>query len=203
MIEDRQQGIDNERSETGLYILFLACVIFLIFSSCLKDKRRDDVVKIVREWTGKEIKFPKELFCISMQKDTTCVDLYSENFKILLYVDSLGCTSCRLKLSEWKKIIRESDSLFIRNLEFVFVFQPKKRDEMEVQFILLSEEFFHPVIIDKGNEIDKINKFPSNPEHQCFLLDKDNKVIMVGNPSFSSGIWTLIYNTKPFNQQML
>ena len=34
-------------------------------------------------------------------------------------------------------------------------------------------------------------KFPSNPEYQCFLLDKDNKVLLVGNPALVSGIWIL------------
>ena len=42
------------------------------------------------------------------------------------------------------------------------------------------------------NETDKINHFPSNPERQCFLLDKDNRVVMVSNPSLNSGIWTLL-----------
>ena len=126
-----------------------------------------------------------------MDKDTTCIDVHNDNFKILLYVDSLGCTSCRLNLSAWKKIMKESDSIFIRKPEFVFIFQPKKRDEKELSLIFISNGFHHPVFIDKENETDRLNKFPSNPEYQCFLLGKDNKVIMIGNPAKNSGIWIL------------
>ena len=172
-------------------ILIMTALVTICFISCTKNKRRDDAVRIVREWTGKEIKFSKEFSCMSMGKDTTCVDVYSDNFKILLYVDSLGCTSCRLKLPEWKKIMRESDTAFIRKPEFIFVFQPKKRDEKELQNILRSNGFRHPVFIDKDNEIDKINKFPSRAEYQCFLLDKDNNTLMIGNPVLNPNILEL------------
>jgi len=174
--------------EKLLIIMMLAAICF---PSCTKKGRKGNAVKIVREWTGKEIRYPSDLSCMSMGKDTTCVDLYNDNFKILLFVDSLGCTSCRLKLHEWKRIMNESDSVFIRKPEFVFIFQSKKSDGKELQNIFRNNGFRHPVFIDKENETDKINHFPSNPEYQCFLLDKDNKVVMVGNPSLSSGIWTL------------
>ena len=77
-------------------IVIIVALIAICLSSCKKNKQKEDAVKIVKEWTGKEIKFPKGIPCTSMGKDTTCVDLYSDNYKILLYVDSLGCTSCRL-----------------------------------------------------------------------------------------------------------
>jgi len=175
-------------------IYYLAVFIVIFYSSCVKNKRKEDAMKIVKEWTGKEIKFPNDLSCTFLGNDTIGIDLYSENFKIVLYVDSLGCTSCRLRLSEWKKIMQESDSVFIRRPEFVFIFQPKKGDEKELQFIFKQNGFTHPVFIDKENEIGKLNKFPSNPEYQCFLLDKENKVLVVGNPSLISGVW-ILYKT--------
>ena len=171
--------------------LIITALIVICFSSCIKNKRRDHAVKIVAEWKGKEIKFPKGLSCTSMGRDTTCVDLLSDNYKILLYVDSVGCTSCRLNLYQWKRLINESDSIFTGKPEFVFFFQPKKRDEKELQIIFRNNGFSHPVFIDKENEIMKLNNFPSNREYQCFLLDKENKVILIGNPSIVSGIWIL------------
>ena len=170
--------------------IIIIALIAACFSSC-KDKQKDDATKIVAEWTGKEIKFSKDLYCTSMGIDTTCVDLYSDNYKILLYVDSLGCTSCRLKLTKWKKIINESDTIFSTPPEFIFFFQPKQKEVEELQSIFKSNAFRHPVFVDKENKINMLNNFPSKVEYQCYLLDKDNKVIMVGNPSYNSGIWTL------------
>lgn len=172
--------------------VFIITVFFLICcSSCKNNKQKDDVIKTIAEWTGKEIKFPQGITCTSMGKDTACIDLYSNNYKIILYVDSLGCTSCRLKLAEWKKLMNDSDSIFSKKPEFIFFFQPKKKDEKELQFIFRQHGFRHPVFIDRENKINQLNNLPSKTEHQCFLLDKDNKILIVGNPSLNPGIWTL------------
>jgi len=179
-----------KRTYTTRIIIIAITFGAVCFSSC-KDQRRKNAVKIVKEWTGKEISFPEGLTCTFMGRDTTCVDLYGDNYKVLLYVDSIGCTSCRLNLSDWKRIIDESDSIFITKPEFVFVFQPKKRLEKELHYILRSKGFRHPVFVDKENEFNEINIFPSNPDYQCFLLNKNNKVVMVGNPSHNTEIWAL------------
>ena len=169
------------------FFIILSAFIVINISSC-EDIHTKTAKKIVKEWIGKEIKFPQELYCTSMGLDTTCVDLYSDNYKILLYVDSTGCTSCRLNLPAWKKIINESDTVFSNPPEFIFFFHPKQKDERDLFQIFKSNGFKHTVFIDKENEIDKLNKLPSRPEFQCFLLDKDNKIIMVGDPSTNKGI---------------
>ena len=147
--------------------------------------------QIVAEWTGKEIVFPAGIPCQSMGSDIDYVDPANQNYKILLYVDSTGCTSCRLRLSDWKQIVAEADSLFRGRVDFLFFFQPKKQDEKELQFFFRQNGFTYPVFIDTNNEIDKINKFPSDIQYQSFLLDKDSKVLLIGNPSINKGIWQL------------
>ena len=176
----------NMRKQIYIIIAFVA----ICFSSC-KNVQYENASKIVKEWTDKEIKFPQGITYTSLAEETASVDLYSDNYKILLYVDSTGCTNCRLNLSGWKKIISESDTVFSKPPEFIFFFNPKQKNERELQHIFLGNGFKHPVFIDKENEIDKLNKLPKKPAYQCFLLDKDNKVIMVGDPSTNQGIWTL------------
>ena len=147
--------------------------------------------KIIKQWTGKEISFPDNLFCTSIGKDTACIDLYGGNYKIVLYVDSIGCKSCQMNIAGWKKIMQESDSVFTQKPEFVFIFQPKEQDEKLLYSFFRQNGFSHPVFIDKNNEIYKLNKFPSKSEYQCFLLDRDNRVVIIGNPADVSGIWQL------------
>lgn len=48
--------------------------------------------------------------------------------------------------------------------------------------MLKRENFHHPIWIDKENMLDKLNHFPADPTFQTFLLDKDNRVLAVGNP---------------------
>ena len=83
------------RANTTTIVLL---TIAMLQGSCNGNRKQESAVKIVREWMGKEVKFPKDLSCTSMGNDTaSCIDLYNDNYKILLYVDSLGCTSCRLQ----------------------------------------------------------------------------------------------------------
>jgi lipocalin len=54
---------------------------------------------------------------------------------------------------------------------------------------------FYPVFFDTANNINKLNKFNPNAKYQCFLLDKNNKVVFVGNPTYSYAIWQLYKKT--------
>ena len=130
-----------KRSYTIRIVIMAITFGAICFSAC-KDKRKDNITKIVKEWTGEKIRFPEGLICTSIERDTTCLDFHGGNFKILLYVDSLGCTSCHLQqLSAWKKTINKFDTIFTNPPEFIFIFQPKKRDESELRHIFRSNGF--------------------------------------------------------------
>jgi hypothetical protein len=173
--------------EKLIRIILVLCVLV----SCRKNQNIADPEKIVAEWTGKEIAFPSGLQCISIMKDTACIDLYGDNYKILLYADSAGCMSCRTKLNKWKNLINETDTIFNRKPDFLFFFNSKSNEVKNLKLLLRNNYFDYPVFIDKENEIMKLNNIPKEQEYQCFLLDKDNKVVMVGNPVLNPGIWAL------------
>ena len=65
----------------------LLSVLLIGLLSCKENRRMENISKTVRKWTGKEIKFSEGMNCTFMGRDTTCIDVYSDNFKILLYVD--------------------------------------------------------------------------------------------------------------------
>ena len=59
--------------------------------------------------------FPENVSCYMAGKDTIlelCNEWFQKDYKILMYIDSTGCSSCRLKLFEWKQFIEETDSYF-------------------------------------------------------------------------------------------
>jgi len=95
------------------YLFFLIAVSSAF--SCKDNRNRKEIVKIVGEWIGKEIQFPDAVPCYVAGKATQsefCDDWFQKDFKILMYVDSVGCSGCRLKLFEWKQLMEEADSLF-------------------------------------------------------------------------------------------
>jgi len=180
------KGKSQIRANTPYFLILL-----LLICSCAENKRKQTIREVVAEWIGKQILFPEGIPCQSLGMDTFCINPANQNYKILLYVDSTGCSGCRLKLSEWKRIMEEADTIFSEQVDFLLFFQPKKQDERELQFLFRNNGFHYPVYIDRKREIDRLNRFPSQTEYQCFLLDAENKVIMVGNPSLNTGIWKL------------
>ncbi len=178
-------------------------IFLLTLYSCRKDERVQTIEQVVKEWTGKTVLFPEDVSCKMMGRDTVVPELFQRPYKILLYVDSMGCTSCKLRMPEWKKIIREADSIAPGQIGFLFYFNPKSSKELE--FLLKRDHFDYPVFIDNENHIGKKNHFPNDISFQSFLLDKNNRVLAIGNPSMNPRVWELykqqITGTKPVDNE--
>ena len=173
-------------------VFIISVVLGVCFLACKKNERREAVAMIVNEWTGKEIRFPDNLPCYVSGLETfseVCDEYFHKEFKILLYVDSAGYSSCRLKLFEWKQLIEEADSLYPGKVGFLLFFQPK--DIKDIDFLYVCDRFDYPVFMDTGGEINRLNRFPQAELFQCFLLDGDNKVLSVGNPTMNPKIWNM------------
>jgi Protein of unknown function (DUF1573). len=175
----------------GWVIIFVFIGFALSFSSCKKtNPQRAEAEKIVAEWMGKTIVFPNDILRMYLIKDSIDDNFISDKpFKVLLYTDSVGCTSCKLRLFDWKRIMQEVDSAFAGKVDFLFYFQPK--DQKELNFLFRRDRFEYPVFVDMENQINKLNGFPANDSFQCFLLDSENKVISIGNPSLNPTVWNL------------
>jgi hypothetical protein len=181
---------DNALRKTNVILLLI--FVILGFFSCKNSKRKAEAEKIVKEWIGKEIQFSEDAQCCILGTDATpdlCAGLFDREYKIFLYVDSTGCSSCRLRLLQWKQLIEEADSLFEEKLGFLFFFQPKSKKDME--YLFKNDQFDYPVFIEMNDAMNQINHFPAQAQYQCFLLNKENKVLMIGNPMINPKIWEL------------
>lgn len=169
------------RSNEILLMLMLVLVVFIL--CFIGQKNRDNpTVSIINEWIGREIKMPNNYQCNLLGADTAIKvgdKLLKSEYKILLYVDSAGCMTCKLHLSEWNKLIREVEKLSFKTTFLLFFHQKNKK---ELSLLLKRENFNYPVFIDMSDEINKLNNFSAQTKFQCFLLDKNNNVLLVGNP---------------------
>ena len=177
-------------------VLFFLIAVSASLCSCKNKNRRGEIEKIVAEWLGKEIRIPENLPCFVSGKETqpgSCDHWLQKEFKILMYVDSAGCSDCRLNLAAWKYLMEEADSLFGEQVGFLLYFQPKNAREMA--YLLARDRFDYPVFMDLDGAINRLNSFPNDMQFQCFLLDKDNRVLMIGNPALNADIREL-YKTQ-------
>ena len=154
------------------------CVCLLTASCSESDKER--LGRLVKEWEGKEILFPAHSTFTIQGKDTVDFNFKDTEYKIVSYVDSSGCTSCKLQLHRWKALVAEIDSLTNGSVPFLFYFHPK--DIKELRFLTRREAFTYPVCFDEKDDFNRLNRFPGEMMFQTFLLDKENQVVALGNP---------------------
>ena len=152
---------------------------FLFFFSCSNVKKKQ-VEILVNEWNNKEICFPAHPVFTRQLTDTVLYRIPKSDYKVVVFVDSVGCVSCKLQLSRWKEFMHEVDSLSDGAVPFVFFFQSK--DLRELRYILKCDGFSHPVCIDTDDEFNRLNHFPSEMMFQTFLVDSENRVKVIGNP---------------------
>lgn len=157
-----------------LYLLLtISC-----FYSC-KD-RRDDITQLVNKWEDKEIVFPAHSIFTVQGRDTVSFSFSDANYKIVSYIDSVGCTGCKLHLPRWRRFMYEVDTLMNASVPFVFYFHPKNIEDL--RYIIRRDTFTHPVCLDVSDKFNILNHFPSERAFQTFLLNKKNKIIAIGNP---------------------
>ena len=163
-------------------------VLLPIFFSCKNEQKEKEkqIAQLVSEWQGKQIVFPENSIFTRYLTDTTDYQIPQSEYKVLIYVDSIGCTSCKLQLHKWKELIEYTNSVTQNKVPFLFFFHPK--DAKEIRYLLKRDGFDHPICIDLDDRLNKLNKFPADMTFQTFLLDKNNKVAVLGNPVHNTAV---------------
>ena len=157
------------------FLLILSC-----FCSSCQESKEEAMSRLVKDWKGKEVKFPSRSVFTIQGKDTVDFEFANADYKVITYIDSVGCASCKLQLPRWKALMAEVDSLTDTNIPFLFYFHPK--DMKDLSYLIRRDNFTYPVCFDKEDELNQLNRFPSEMALQTFLLDKDNRVVALGNP---------------------
>ncbi|MBQ2856066.1 MAG: DUF1573 domain-containing protein [Bacteroidaceae bacterium] len=170
-------------------VTLMMCV--WILASC-QESREKAMLRLVNEWNGKEIKFPSRSVFTIQGKDTVDFEFGNADYKVVTYIDSVGCTSCKLQLPRWKQLVEEVDSLTNGSVPFLFYFHPK--DIKELRFLTRREAFTYPVCFDEKDDFNRLNRFPGEMMFQTFLLDKEDRVVALGNPILSPKVKELYLN---------
>ena len=154
------------------FTILFCCLLLL---ACERDDK-SYFAGLVQEWLGKSIKFPNSRFFAIQGKDTVNIDI-SGKYKVLTYVDTTGCISCYLQLEHWKNFMEMEE---MDSVKFLFFFPSEKRQD--ILNILEEVDFSYPICVDEHNSLDSLNRFPVEFGGQTFLLDKENRVLAIGNP---------------------
>lgn len=166
--------------------------LFGLLVSC-RDTNRSHINHIVSEWEGREVLFPRQpVFVVNGVDTVHGIDVDASSYKIINYVDSVGCVSCKLLLPLWKRFIAELDSVTGGSVPVYMFFTPK--DIREIRYIIRRDGYTYPVCIDMDDEFNRLNRFPEEQMFHTFLLDSCNRVVAMGNPVHNNKINQLYYD---------
>ena len=173
------------------YSYTLALLMLILLPSC-KQTQSEKLEKLLREWTGKEIVFPNNPSFTIYGEQEADFKIPNDGYKVVHYLDSIGCISCKLNLEKWKEYIAYMDSATNGTVPCVFFFHAKEKREVKIS--LKEDNFDYPVCMDTANEFYQLNRFPMYPILQTFLLDKDNRIVAMGDPVTNPKIKELYLN---------
>ena len=160
-------------------------VFVFFFFACTRESK-SDVYNEVKHMIGRQVFFPSNIKILTYDGKTKDY-LFRDGYKILFVADSTNCVPCKLKLDKWFFEIKKIDSISSSNVEFCLVMRRTK--QKDILPYLRSVNFSYPIMLDMADSICKKNHFFSNNDYyNCFLLDRKNNIILVGNPTYSSNI---------------
>ena len=166
------------------YLIIIALAILPV-SSC-KKSARDVYAEAVEEWIGREILFSDSMMTVTGEM----IAPPTADFTIVSYYDSTGCTGCRMKLPFWNEFMNKADSARgNRSVELIMVAAADKPKELK--HLVKLNSFSGNMVYDPDDSFNRLNSFPDVAELQTFLLDRDHRVIAMGNPVTNGGIGKL------------
>jgi len=95
---------------------------------------------------------------------------FNTKYKIVNYVNHDGCTPCRLNQTQWNLFINELD---LKQVQVIFIVESDSTKLGETNL---------PIYYDSSNVFYTLNHLPSDSRFHCFLLDENNRVVLIGNP---------------------
>lgn len=164
----------------SVFITFICSVLFFVACSN-RERQFSNEIKVLQ---SRAIRLPSKSLIVQEGKEVQRSNINKEILKLIVYADSLECTPCAINhIDSWKYLINYMEQ-FNNQLRFYFIFSPKKKEAYETKLMLAQMKFNYPILLDTLGEFESLNThLPKNRTLHTFLLDKDNNVILVGNPS--------------------
>ena len=162
-----------------------ACIILLFLIACHSASNKKEISQIV-EWIGKELFIPTDIPAFYSMTDSLDHENSDMLYKVLLYCSSESEENIKLELIKWHSLIKEVENSLSGKIQFEFYICSEKKEKFSSFFV--DDKFNYPVYFDKEDNIGRLNHFPRNNQDYCFLLDRSNKVLAIGNPIYDQSI---------------
>lgn len=168
----------------------LIVIAALAIISCSSNKQHE----LLRLYSC-PIKFPSKARITINSRDTVISNFHDSKIKVVVYADATTCASCEIKhLELWKPYIDSAKR--VEFLSYYFILAPDKKDSISVMATLKAFPLDYPITLDYGQEFQQLNdNLPQDKNFHSLILDKNNMVVLAGNPIHNLAIRNLFHKT--------
>ena len=165
-------------------IIFQTLIVgVLLCGACTENhKQKKKLETELRLFKETAITFPGNLLSKNFDEQTPPdTTLLFRPLKMVAYVNQGGCEGCKLQaLLPIYMFILENEHL--KNFSVIIILNPS---DMEAADYTLTDMRFHQTVFyDLDGSFERLNPhLPTNEQFHTFLLNEDNKVVLVGNPA--------------------
>ena len=154
---------------------------FFFMLICLTSCR-NDFDDSIRQFSSMKIVLPydrmERIIC------SPFADTITDNkaLRLVNFIDTMQCHSCEMnRLIEYERLNIARPEL--KRLEFVYVINTSSQNFQKAKKLLQSLRIGGSVYLDTCNVFRHVNpNFPDNKMFHSFVLNRDGKIILVGNP---------------------
>lgn len=170
------------------YLLIPISIILLL--SCTEHHRKKQIGQLF----STEIILPDTSSLFNKALDSINLNIPA---KMVVYFDAETCASCALsRIWEWDEvshITQASNGKY----QTLFIFTPKQKDLSTVKRVFQGMHMENKLVYidDRQDFITNNPTIPEDAMFHTFLLDRKNKIVLVGNPVHNEKLWELYKNT--------
>lgn len=161
-----------------LYVSILAvsfCILFV--TGCKKN-----IDKEIRDFVASSVVVPYDKFDKRICSHFTDTLSAAKDYRLVCYLDSSECQTCRF--SQLMNMEKEHINMpEYKDLEFLYIFNIGKDDTDDLYRVLCRSRLEGIVYFDTLNVFMESNPhIPQENIYHTFVIDKNGKVLLVGNP---------------------
>ncbi len=176
-------------------IMILLCVFSIISCDKKQNKAKVNLFKAtINNNLGKKLIVPDSLVLYNpFPSSTKGKVMLNSKLKIYSHIDA-SCGTCIESLKAWNNLIPKFNK---KNIEVILICSSDNKFEL-LKYYFESKEienFSHFLFLDYKNYFMNKNTFMTESKNfETVLTDNNGKILLLGNPNFSSKIKELYFN---------
>lgn len=178
----------------GFRKILMYCFIISMFISCKREQMENEKVKlfknIIKVNLGKKLVIPKDLqlYTPFNHNSTDSIKLANSSLKLYSLINS-SCSTCLEEINKWDSFASKLKKYKIP----VILICKSDKDNFELLKYLCEtnkiKKFSYPFFLDlKDGYVNKNPFMNASGDFETVLTDRDNSILLIGNPLHSEEI---------------